>query len=259
MRKFYLGIDIGGTNTRIVLLRGLRRQKVRVLTFKTPRSRKGVEAEVRKRINDLTKGIKLSGIGVGVAGVVSQKRGQVMDAEHLRFLEGWNPVTFFNKEFHVPVKIENDARCFLYAESLWGNARGKKNVLGIAIGTGIGGAIMVDGKMYRGAHEIAGEFGDLVVDGDKTFENVSAKKAFERSGDRSAIIGRVLAGLISAFDPDLIVLGGGAVAIGKIKLPILRHEARRLAVSGGVNTPIVFGKLGDAAQAVGAALLFRKK
>ena len=257
MRKNYLGIDIGGTNTRIVLLRGLRPQRVRALKFPTPRNCKAVETELLEKILHFTNGAKLSGIGVGIAGVVSQKKKKVEVAEHLPFLEGWDPVTFFNKAFHISIRIENDSRCFLHAEALWGSARGKRNVLGIAIGTGIGGAIMIDGKMYRGTHEIAGEVGDLVMEHGRTFEASAAKKAFARWGDRSDVIGRGIAGLISIIDPELIVLGGGAVAARKINLSAVRKAVGQFAVSReAAMTPIVFGELGDAAQAIGAALLF---
>ena len=77
MRKNYLGIDIGGTNTRIVLLRGLRPQRVRALKFPTPRNCKAVETELLEKILHFTNGAKLSGIGVGIAGVVSQKKKKV--------------------------------------------------------------------------------------------------------------------------------------------------------------------------------------
>ena len=255
--KYYLGIDIGGTNTRIVLLHGLRPQRVRVVTFRTPRNRRAVEAELKKQISSICKGVNLSGIGIGVAGVVSQKNNKVVIAGHLPFLDGWNPVKFFRAAFRVPVITENDVRCFLRAESLWGSARGKKNVLGIAIGTGIGGAIMIDGKMYRGAHEVAGEVGDLVLERGRTFETSAAKMAFRRWGDRNEVIGRSIAGLISIVNPELIVLGGGAVAKRKVSLPAIKKTVRRFAVTQeAAKTPIVFGKLGDAAQAIGAALLF---
>jgi len=257
MSNYYIGIDIGGTNTRIVLLHGLRPQRVWGLAFPTPRNRKVVEAEICKKILHLANGIKLSGIGVGVAGVVSQKKKRVEVAEHLKFLEGWDPIAFFSKAFRAPVKMENDARCFLRAESLWGNARGKKNILGIAIGTGIGGAIMIDGKIYRGTHEVAGEVGDLVLERGRTFETSAAKMAFRRWGDRNEVIGRSIAGLISIVNPELIVLGGGAVAKRKVSLPAIKKTVRRFAVTQeAAKTPIVFGKLGDAAQAIGAALLF---
>lgn len=260
MTKNYLGIDIGGTNTRIVLLRGLRSQNVRAISFRTPHSRRAVETELKKYIVLLTHGVRLSGIGVGVAGIVEKKRGRVGVAEHLPFLHGWHPRTFFRKHFRAPVQVENDARCFLHAEALWGRARGKKYVLGIAIGTGIGGAILFNGKMYRGTHEAAGEFGDIVMEHGKTFEESAAKKAFKRWGGRSAEIGRGIAGIISVLDPEVIILGGGAVSTGKINLAVVRRAVRRFAVSPEAGeTPVVFGRLGDAAQAIGAALLFSKE
>ncbi len=261
MKKYYIGIDIGGTYTRAVALNDLQKQKVEFLKITTPQNRKDLEnalLELIKKVNPRRE--KIMGIGVAVAGVVNRKRGTVEVAEHLRFLEGWNPVLFFKKKFQRPVLLENDSQCFVLAETLWGVARNKKNVLGVAIGTGIGGGILIDGKLYHGAHGSAGEVGDILVDKDKTFEQSAAKHAYEKEGDRSEHIGRALASLVSVLDPEMIVLGGGAVASRKINLEVVREAFQKqymIDIKIG-KIAIVFGKLGDAAQAIGAALLFKE-
>lgn len=256
MAKTYLGVDIGGTNTRIVLLRGLSPQKVRMILFPTPRNRKKLEQALFSRMRGLVEGKRLSGIGVAIAGIVNRVSGKVGTAENLPYLKGWNPKEFLRRKFRVPVEVENDARSFLLAESRWGAARGKRHVAGVVIGTGIGGGIMVDGKIWRGAHGSAGEVGDILLDWGKTFEQSAAKKAYEARGDRSKEIGRGIASIITMLDPEIVILGGGGVASGKVRLAIVRKMAKRFAGSPEIkNTPIVFGKLGDSAQAIGAVLL----
>ena len=257
MTRTYIGIDIGGTNTRFVALRGFRPQRVQAVALPTPRSRRGVEEMLLKNIRSMRAGERFVGVGLGVAGSVDMRRGMVVVAEHLPFLNGWKLVATLRRELHAPVMLENDARCFLHAEALWGAARGKKNVVGVAIGTGIGGGIIIDGKMYRGAHGSAGEVGDIFLEGRRTFEQSAAKQAAVRWGNRSRAIGRGIAGVVSALDQELVVLGGGAVAAGKVDLRVVRHEVRRFAIEPAASkTRIVFSKLGDAAPAIGAALLW---
>lgn len=257
MARIYIGVDIGGTNTRFVALRGLKKQRVRATALPTPRSRRGVERMIIGNIRSMSAGGRLVGVGIGVAGSVDVRREMVIAAEHLPFLNGWGLVRVLRRELRVPVMLENDARCFLYAEAFWGAARGVRDVVGVAIGTGIGGGIIIGGKMYRGAHGSAGEVGDIFLDGKRTFEQSAAKRAYERWGDRSRAIGRGVAATVSTLDPELVVIGGGAVAAGKVDLDVVRRAVRRFAVEpAATKTRIVFGVLGDAAQAIGAALLF---
>ena len=257
MTRIYIGIDIGGTNTRFIALRGIEKQRARATALPTPRSRRGVERMVVENIRSMSVGGRLAGVGIGIAGSVDVQRKIVVAAEHLPFLNGWKPLAALRPAVGVPMRLENDARCFLLAEALWGAARGKRNIVGVAIGTGIGGGIMIDGAMYRGAHGSAGEVGDIFLEGRRTFEQSAAKRAWEQWGNRSQAIGRGVAGIVSTLDPELMVLGGGAVAAGKVDLRVVRHAVRRFAIEPAASkTRIVFGDLGDAAQAIGAALLF---
>ena len=161
-------------------------------------------------------------------------------------------------------QIENDALCFLRAESSLGIAKGYKNIVAIAIGTGIGGAIMVEGKLYRGSTGSAGEFGHTVLGiADRklhvvphTFEKLGAKVASEKYGDTSEIIAIGIANIINSFDPEIVVLGGGGIASGGISIEIVQEIAKNYIISPfAKNTPIVKGVLGEYAQAMGAALL----
>lgn len=254
MARIYIGIDIGGTNTRVLALRGFRRQRVTPVVFRTPRNQRAIEAALVKAIRGIVIQGRIAGIGVGVAGVVDNS-GRLASTTHLPLRHGWSP-DVLRRTFRVPVRMENDARCFLYAEMRWGSARGKRNIAGVVIGTGIGGAIVLDGTIRRGAHGNMGEVGEIAVERGRTFEELGAKKAFERWGDRSSVIGHGVASIVSVFDPELVVLGGGAIAARKVRLSIVRRIVRQFAATPASRTPIMFGKLGDAAQAIGAALLF---
>lgn len=260
MKNIYLGIDVGGTHTRAVLLDGPAGTKPDCFVIDTPRNKKDFLKVLRKFIESAIEsaggGKKIAGLGAGLPGMIDPQKGVLIKAQNLPFLNGWEAEKFF-KQFGAPVQIDNDCRCFLRAEAALGSARGYKNVIGVAIGTGIGGGIMLEGKIYSGAHNSAGEFGHMVIDGGKTFEQLAAKKAFLEKGDTSASIGIGVANLINAFDPEIVVLGGGGVTSGKIKIETVKNTAKKFIVSPlSRKTLIVKGRLGETAQAIGAALLF---
>ncbi|MEK7172854.1 MAG: ROK family protein, partial [Patescibacteria group bacterium] len=163
MDKLYLGIDIGGTHTRAVLLNGLKKQKPNCFVIDTLQNKKDFLDVLRKFIESIIRGKKITGLGAGLPGIIDPKRGILSKAQNLPFLDGWDAEKFF-KQFGALAKIDNDCRCFLRAETEWGSAQGYKNVIGIAIGTGIGGGIMLEGKMYAGSHNSAGEFGHTIID-----------------------------------------------------------------------------------------------
>ncbi|RJQ36649.1 ROK family protein [Candidatus Parcubacteria bacterium] len=261
--SIYIGVDIGGTNTRIALLHGLRPQRVEAFVMPTPRSRFALTVLLKQRIGELAAAEgRPSGIGVAVAGVISDA-GRVVVAQNASFLNDWD-FTFLERRFRVPVLVENDARCFVAAEAAWGAARGKKHVLGVTIGTGIGGGVIINGQMYRGAHVGAGEVGKMIIHHDArsdravTFEELGAKAAAEQWGDRSVVIGVGIANLINILDPQMVVLGGGGVTKGGIRLATIRRMAAKYSVAPrSKRTPIRPTALGDAASAIGAALLFK--
>lgn len=258
MSKLYCGIDIGGTKIKAVLLNGLERQQAKLFSIRTPRNKKAFLRALDVLAKDICQGRKLAGIGVGVPGDVDGRRGILLSARNLAFLGGWR-TRFFLKKYARRVAIDNDSRCMLRAEALWGAARGRKNVIGIIIGTGIGGGVMIDGKMYYGGRNRAGNFGRMIIERKKDFEDLANKNAFLKMGDRSATIGIGVANLINAFDPDMVVLGGGGITSGAARIDKIRRVARQYLISPPARkTPIVKGALGDAAGAIGAALLLKK-
>ena len=255
---YYLGIDIGGTKIQAVVLSGLNRQKTKSFVISTSGNRKRFLKNLERLIRSVAAGKKLAGIGVGVPGVVDYKKGVLLKWPNLPFLKGWEFKKFFRK-FAKEIKFDNDVNCFLRGEAEWGAGRGCKNLIGLAMGTGIGGGIIINGKMYQGSHGSAAEFGHMVIDRNKTLEQLGAKKAFLKFGDRSKVIGIGVANLINGFNPDKVILGGGGVVSGKVKIDTVRRIAKKYILSPiAKKTPIVKGGLGDSAQAIGAALLFKE-
>lgn len=168
MRKCYGGIDLGGSFIKAGLLAADGRPIIR---FKIPTNvESGVPAVKRNLIevgNRLCararkKNVKLAGIGIGTPGTVKYPEGLITGSSPN--IPGWvgaNMSRLFS-EFHVPIRGDNDANCMGLAESLYGAGKGTSSGFYMTIGTGIGGAVVMNGSIVRGATFAAGEFGHTV-------------------------------------------------------------------------------------------------
>lgn len=165
--KFRIGVDIGGTNVKIALV-----NKKGELSFpKTvpTRAEMGYEytiGNITQCIKDLMTEAKIKttdieGIGFGFPGQIDCDNGIV---RILPNIPGWIDVPIadiMQKEFNVPVKVDNDVRCAALAELNYGAGEGCKNLICITVGTGIGSGLIVNGKLVRGASNAAGEIGHI--------------------------------------------------------------------------------------------------
>lgn len=102
------------------------------------------------------------GIGVGAPGPLSRRLGEIIETPHLDW-KGFNIVRELSDRTNLRVTLDNDANCAVLAEWWKGAAHGASNVIGLTLGTGIGGGIMIDGRLYRGLSDGAGELGHITV------------------------------------------------------------------------------------------------
>ncbi len=160
MEKPYLGIDIGGSKIKGVLFDSRKNQWFPVFNVKTPKNKKSFLIVLDREIDKIIQKKKIAGIGIGLPGIVDLKRGILIKAPNLPFLNNWQAGKFFSK-FKVKTKFDNDSRCFIIGEFMLGAGRNYKNIVGIGVGTGIGGGIVINNKIYYGKNYNAGEFGDL--------------------------------------------------------------------------------------------------
>ena len=191
--------DIGGTYTRVARLKN-----GKILDYskkETPKTRKEILEELLKNIikcinKDTHK------IGISCAGVI--ENGVIEVSPNLP-LENFNLKNYLEKKLKLKVEIENDVNCLAIAEAKFGVR--KKNFIVLTFGTGIGGGIIIDGKLYRGKGG-AGELGHIIINNKKDFESLykSSKSNREKLAD---YIGQGIASLYSVFDPEIIVLDGG--------------------------------------------------
>jgi len=109
-------------------------------------------------------GVEISGIGIGSTGWVFPFTGEFGDVDFLPLWKGCNPVADLARAFGVRVALENDGDASALGEAGWGAGRGKRRLIYVTVGTGIGGGIILDGQLYRGVHRSHPEVGHHVID-----------------------------------------------------------------------------------------------
>ncbi len=288
-----VGLDIGGTKIEGVVLdaSGFIEQRERVAT----EAHRGYEAivETAARLAErlLADCDPIGCIGVGTPGAVSRRSGLLRNS-NTQCLNGRDFRGDLSRRLGIAVVLENDANCFALAEALLGAGRGREVVFGVIMGTGVGGGIVLDGRLHAGPQHIAGEWGHHSIDpsGPDCYcgnrgcvesylsgpglesqflaatgrrESAAAIVAAYRTGDAAAaavferfldLFGRALANLIDMLDPDAVVLGGGLSNIDEL-YAAGRDAVARYVFNDELVTPILRNQLGDSAGVVGAALL----
>ena len=164
---YYIGVDLGGTNIAV----GLVDETGKILDSMStptlsPRSYKEIVADMARLIKEIINNAGLSvndieSIGIGSPGSVDDDRGMIIYANNLDFDHA--PIAEeMRKHIDLPVHIENDANAAAFGEYVV-NGKGAKNVIFVTLGTGIGGGIIINGKLYKGANGAAGELGHCVL------------------------------------------------------------------------------------------------
>jgi fructokinase len=289
----YIGIDLGGSKIEGVVLDAT---LAPVTRRRIPTERDDGYAHILGRITALVAGLRASvpgceAIGIGTPGSISTGSGLLKNS-NTTCLNGRPLLRDLETAIGLPVCMENDANCFTLAEARGGAGRGGRLVFGVILGTGVGGGIVWDGELWRGAHHIAGEWGHHCLDPAgpmcycgrrgcvETFLSgpalassyVAAGGAAcppedivvrARDGEITAAgvlrgylerFGQAIANVVNIVDPDVIVLGGGLSNVAEL------YDAGRKAVAARVfndefRTPIVSNALGDSSGVLGAALL----
>jgi glucokinase len=170
--RYVLGIDIGGTN---LVVGSVAEDGSALLADATePTQAEAGAGDVVDRLVRLAQhamsetrravpGAEILGVGVGAPGPLDTKRGIVLLTPNL----GWVDLPLrqiIHERLGLPAALDNDANCAVLGEWWVGAARGTRNAIGITIGTGIGGGLILDGKLYHGASDVAGEIGHTTID-----------------------------------------------------------------------------------------------
>lgn len=294
------GVDIGGTTTQVVLCTVDLRIVAR-LRLPTPAA-EGGHAMIRTVLDALRRLLdgspaRLLAVGVGAAGVVDSRSGHVIAASDSFHAWAGFPVTpTIEDALGAPAFLDNDVNSFLRAEASVGAAEGEPNVLGMTLGTGVGGALWLDGALRSGPHGAAGEvghipgFGDIACScgGRGHLETLASGRAIAaRYADRAgrhttaygvavaaadgdphavavfraagAAIARALLITAGLLDVTCVVIGGGLThAWHLLEPPILAALTAEPPVSGQ-HIRLARTQLGDDAAALGAAAFARTR
>ncbi|GBR75876.1 sugar kinase NBD/HSP70 family [Candidatus Termititenax persephonae] len=183
----YIGVDLGGTK----ITAGLADKAGQILQKETVRTGQNVTEQLAELIQRLSAGQHITKIGLGVPGQV--KDGQVFSMPNIPQLGGVNLWSALNKLYPADYTIENDANAAAMAELRYGAGRGCRNFIYVTISTGIGGGIIIDGKLYAGANGTAGEFGHVILLPDGPLCGCGNKGCWESLGSGTALAKMVAA------------------------------------------------------------------
>ena len=288
-----VGVDIGGTKTALLAWDLPTSAVLAQDVFPTP-TEIGPQAMVDRLVAAVDallshcglQRTNLRGLGVAVPGLVDAEAGIVLTAGNL---DGWSQVPLRDllaARLHVPVVIEHDANAAALGERWRGAARDLESFAFVALGTGIGVGIVVDGQLYRGAHHAAGELGDLVVGreylgqerggqgnlaqliGGKslrrrakqaTGDDLSAAEVISEAEDDPQLaamadevddyLAMAIIAIAALLDPEAIIVGGGTAEAGEDLLDPVR---KRVAHEVPALPLIIASDLGSEAQLFGA-------
>jgi glucokinase len=281
-----IGLDLGGTKLLAGVVDGdgtvLRRERRLIAGL-------SLEALV-ETVHEVVQVLGVDApVGAGVPALLDMRSGLAVYCNHL-------PLAGVDVRATLGVDVvDNDATCAVLAEWRLGAARGREHVALLTLGTGIGGGLVLDGRVYRGAVGAAAELGHVPVDldGPPCFGGCPGRGCLEalcsgsalardaaalwgrpatgeevtalaRGGDPEAVmlmetlgdrLGAGLAGIAMSLNPEVIVLGGGVMAAGPLVLEPARAELRRRALAPSRDVPVVAAQLGEEAGMIGAALL----
>lgn len=190
---YYLGVDLGGMSIKA----GLVNEAYEIVATKTiPTGRERASEEVLKDMAMLCKDVlteanlteaDIHSIGIGSPGIASPEEGIILSSSNLNF-DHVNVREEIQKYLNCDVYVENDANCAALGEAIAGAAKGEKNVVVVTLGTGVGGGIINDGKIYRGAFCGAGEVGHQVIIRDGITCGCGRKGCWEQYASATALI-----------------------------------------------------------------------
>ena len=224
-----IGVDIGGTSIVGGRIEGHR--IVAQVTTDTHAQEGGEKTlDILKEVIRRLMTTETKAIGIGVPSVVDREKGIVYNVQNIKEWEEIHLKSILEKEFNIPVYLDNDANCFAYGEKIFGKGRAFKNFVGITLGTGVGGGIIQNHRLLLDSNGGAGEFGEIpyldsILEdycGSRFFTRTTGLSAYDiarkaREGDTQSInvyneYGRHMAVLVKIIililDPQAIIFGG---------------------------------------------------
>lgn len=280
------GIDLGGTQVRVAVARSdgriIATMRNRTSALRTPRR---VVEWATDQILRLSEGAPVRSVGVGAPGPTDPVRGVLVNPPNL---EGWKNVplaAMLREIIDCPVHVENDANLAGLGEFHQGAGRGSRTMVYITWSTGVGAGVIIDGRLFSGAHGAAGELGHMILDPNGPLDGcgqrgcveafcggnalarqtgIPAEELFDRAAegdsraasevrDAATHMGYALINVANLFDPEVIVMGGGVSRSWRQVAPVLMRVLRSSPFIRPQRRPrLRRARLGDRAGQVGA-------
>ncbi|MDP2691829.1 MAG: ROK family protein [Candidatus Gracilibacteria bacterium] len=264
-----LGIDLGATKIALAKYDSKTWQKICETQIPTENTVEEVIDQLAKLIHEY-RDEETEAIGIGAPGPTIN--GIVEQFPNIPGIKHFNLKSILEKTlkspFHLPITIENDANCFLMGAWQKGKYCDNNNLIGLTLGTGVGGAIISEGKLIRGENGAAGEFGHLLIRDKQTLEELISGPALARrwedqfhesssgeeiveaaeNGNQKAMrflehvgkdLGIALANLILTFNPEVILIGGSAAEALPFYQDSISEIIRKNDQFTGTQIPIV--------------------
>lgn len=288
----YICLDIGGTAIKY----GLADSRGRLFnkdSIPDKIATDGVDVfldQILGLISSYQKYFKIQGAAISMAGMVNPQTGEMMHAaSHFPGLTGVNLMQLVTSRLHLPCRVENDVNCAALGEYWHGQGKGAKSMFCLAFGTGIGGAFILDGKLWTGCSCTAGEVGYAKLGGRTRWEDAASvsalvEKAAKLKGvEPSTLNGKIIceqvrhgdkalhrllretvhqwatgiAGICYILNPERVILGGGIMAQQELLEPMLKDSLKKELIPLIYDrTTVAFAQLGNDAGLIGALYNF---
>jgi glucokinase len=226
-----IGVDLGGTNTRLGVLEGDRLYDRRSFETRSYRPRDEILGDIVQAVRSLQEeatrdGLDVRALGIGVPSTIDLERGETLVMPN--FAEGWRGfpiVAALGERTGLPTALVNDARAFVLAESSLGAGRGYKHVFGIILGTGVGGGAVIGGSLHLGHRWLAGELGHHIVDPHGPRCGCGSYGCLETLASAPALVAAVTRSFLHGRTPLLFKLSAGD--LNALSAELIVEAARR--------------------------------
>ncbi len=291
--KYMIGVDLGGTKINTVLI-DKKGKVIKKIKYPTGKGKNNILKKILVSIEFVSNNMNkkdILGIGIGVPGVLRNEK--IIKLPNIKGFENFDIKNYLSNKLKMKIKVENDSICMALGEFVFGNGKNFNNLVCVTLGTGVGGGIIINKKIYRGQGK-ASEFGHITIEREglkcrcenkgcleeyisvraikriakklkiredniiKIQENAKkgnslCKKVYDIAGTS---LGIGLSDIVKILDPELILLGGGISNSGNLILKPAVNEMKKRIYFKIPRVKIV--KLKDNAGAIGAACLFLK-
>ncbi|WP_252244427.1 MULTISPECIES: ROK family protein [unclassified Clostridium] len=295
--KYYIGIDIGGTNLRAAILDEecnlVDKLKISNEVEKGPEyNLDKLILEIKERWSDK----EIISVGVGCPGPLDIRSGTILVTPNLRTWEYFKLKEYLENKFDLPVFVNNDANVAGYSEAMVGAGKGAESVYYMTLSTGIGGGFIYKGEIVSGFNSIAAEIGNMIINED-TYKHsnmnygglegqcsgvniarisseiiggeLTTKDVFEGAekgnmqlqkmlSEWVINVSKAIANIIVTVDPEVIVLGGSVIINNPSYLNKIKEETQK-RVFDGIKINIKLAEIGDDTGLIGAGLLGKLK